>query len=59
MNTANLKTNMGGRKLGKCFLIAGIISAIVIIILISSGKVTLKDIVQIQKWIIEICPICM
>ena len=59
MNTANLKTNMGGRKLGKCFLIAGIISAVVIIILISTGLVTWNDLIQMYFKLIKICPFCM
>ena len=59
MNTANLKTNMDGRKLGKCFLIAGIISAVVIIILISTGLVTWNDLIQMQYKLIKACPFCM
>ena len=58
MNAANFKTNRG-RKLGKYLLIAGVISAIVIIILISTGKMNWKDLIQIHQKLIEICPFCM
>ena len=58
MNAANFKTNMG-RKLGKYLLIAGVIGAIVIIILISTGIVTWKDLMEIHFKLIEICPFCM
>ena len=58
MNAANFKTNMG-RKLGKYLLIAAVISAIVIIILISTGIVTWEDLIQMHFKLIEICPFCM
>jgi hypothetical protein len=58
MNAANLKTDLG-RKLGMYLLIAGVISAIVIIILISTGIVTWEDLIQMHFKLIEICPFCM
>ena len=58
MNAANFKTNKG-RKLGMYLLIAGVISAIVIIILISTGIVTWEDLVKMHFKLIEICPFCM
>ena len=58
MSAANFKTNKG-RKLGMYLLIAGVISAIVIIILISTGIVTWEDLVKMQFKLIEICPFCM
>jgi len=58
MNAANFKTNKG-RKLGKYLMIAGILSAIFIIILISTGIVSLNDLVGIHFKLIEICPFCM
>ena len=51
MNAAN--------KLLKYFVIGGVVSAIVIIILISTGIVTWKDLVQMHFKQIEICPFCM
>ena len=58
MNAANLKSNTG-RKLGKYLLIAGVIGAIAIIILVLTGKMTWKDLIQIHQKLIEICPFCM
>ena len=58
MNAANFKTNRG-RKLGMYLLIAGVISAIVIIILISTGIVSWKYLIQMHFKLIEICPFCM
>ena len=51
MNAAN--------KLLKYLLIAVVIGAIVIIILISTGIVTWKDLVQMHFKLIEACPFCM
>jgi archaellum biogenesis protein FlaJ (TadC family) len=58
MSAANFKTNKD-RKLGKYLLIAAVIGAIVIIILISTGIVTWKDLIQMHFKQIEICPFCM
>ena len=58
MNAANFKTNKG-RKLGKYLLIAAVIGAILIIIFISTGIVTWKDLIQMHFKLIEICPFCM
>jgi len=58
MNEANLKTDLG-RKLGMYLLIAGVISAITIIILISTGIVTWKYLIQMHFELIEACPFCM
>ena len=58
MCAANFKTNKG-RKLGKYLLIAAVIGAIAIIILISTGIVTLNDLVGIHFKLIEACPFCM
>ena len=58
MSAANFKTNKD-RKLGKYLLIAAVIGAIVIIILISTGIVTWKDLVQMHFKLIEACPFCM
>ena len=46
-------------KLLKYFVIGGVVSAIVIIILISTGIVTWKDLVQMHFKMIEACPFCM
>jgi archaellum biogenesis protein FlaJ (TadC family) len=58
MSAANFKTNKD-RKLGKYLLIAAVIGAIVIIILISTGIVTWKDLIQMHFKLIEACPFCM
>ena len=58
MNAANFKISIG-RKLGKYLLIAAVIGAILIIILISTGIVTWKDLMEIHFKLIEICPFCM
>jgi hypothetical protein len=58
MNAANFKTNKG-RRLGKYLLIAGVISAIAIIILISTGIVSWKYLIQMHFKLIEACPLCM
>jgi len=58
MNAANYKTNRA-QKLGKYLLIAGLISATVIIILISTGLVTWNDLIQMHFKLIEACPFCM
>ena len=58
MNAGNLKSNTG-RKLGKYLLISGVIGLIIIIILISTGIVTWKDLVQMYFNQIEACPFCM
>ena len=58
MNAANFKNNKG-RKLGEYLLIAAVIGAIVIIILISTGIVTWKDLIQMHFKLIEVCPFCM
>jgi len=46
-------------KLLKYFVIGGVISAIVILTLISTGKITCRDLIQIHQKLIEICPFCM
>ena len=58
MNAANFKTSKG-RKLGKYLLISGVIGAIIIIILISTGIITWNELVQMHFKLIEICPFCM
>ena len=58
MSAANFKSNKA-RKLGKYLLIAGVIGAFVIIILISSGIITWKDLIQIHQKLVQICPFCM
>ena len=58
MNAANLKTDLGLR-LGKYILISGIIAAIVIVVLISTGLLTWKDLMEMHFKLIEVCPFCM
>ncbi len=58
MSAANFKSNKA-RKLGKYLLIAAVIGAVAIIILISTGIVTLNDLVGIHFKLIKICPFCM
>lgn len=58
MNAANFKTNKG-RKLGKYLMIAAIIGAIVVLILLSTGIVSWKYLIQMHFKLIEACPFCM
>ena len=58
MSALNSKSGIAGRVL-RYLLIAAVISAIVIIILISTGIVTWEDLVKIHFKQIEICPFCM
>ena len=47
MNAAHFKNNKG-RKLGKYLLIAAVTGAVIIIILISTGILTWRDLVEIH-----------
>jgi uncharacterized membrane protein YraQ (UPF0718 family) len=58
MNALNSKSDIA-RRVGKYLLIAAVIGAILIIILISTGIVTWKDLMEIHFKLIEICPFCM
>jgi hypothetical protein len=58
MNAANYKTNRGRRAL-RYLLIAAVIGTIVVLLLLSTGIVSWKYLIQMHFKLIEACPLCM
>ena len=58
MSALNSKSGIARRVL-RYLLIAAVIGAIVIIILISTGIVSWKYLIEMHFKLIEVCPFCM
>lgn len=44
---------------GKIFLIAGIVSAIFLTLMLITGWITLEEIIELDKKMMEFCPFCI
>ena len=58
MNALNSKSGIARRVL-RYLLIAAVIGTIVVLILLSTGIVSWKDLIQMHFKLIEACPFCM
>ena len=44
---------------GKVFIIAGIMSGIFLTLMLITGRITLEEIIELDKKMMEFCPFCM
>ncbi len=52
-------TNFLGNSIGKYILIAGVTSAILLILMLVTGLITFQEILEMERLELEICPYCL
>lgn len=56
---AEITTDLTSTTTGKVFFIAGIVSAILLAFMLLTGQTSFREIIEMERKMVESCPFCM